>query len=260
MRHHLAPKNIAVVGTWENIDEFAKKHQNTIMTSDGVSISLGQERMTGHPFDFLHNMRMTFSRSADVTASDKLSVAVTKADILKYLSEEQSIDLLPSNITFPPPPDSLDNQQISILNPNPSEYLDTAGTHMVDITMHWKNGPIQYKLIVEIVSEEELRRKEERQSELASKQYKKPVFSIKNSTTNKQQDATNKDDNAHVEDTMSAEDLLKRASFVENFAGQNGFETATIKDISVKASSKVEKKVKSNVSKDTNKDQRTSPV
>ena len=96
-RHVLVPGKIAVFGThWEMIDKYADPAVNT-----GAKVTHAtEEQQRKLPFDWINDIEVRLVRPA---SSDGVSLRepVTIWNVLKYLSDHEELDLLPSDLTMP---------------------------------------------------------------------------------------------------------------------------------------------------------------
>jgi len=96
-RHHLVPKGLALLGTWENIDEFADPELVVDPTLKG-RVAAVRGRL---PFDWVDDIRLRFVRWAREDQLEVLLEPVNVWDMLAELSNNHELDLLPTNIDFP---------------------------------------------------------------------------------------------------------------------------------------------------------------
>lgn len=96
-RHHLVPKGLALLGTWENIDEFADPELVVDPTLKG-RVAAVRGRL---PFDWVDDIRLRFVRWAREDQLDVLLEPVNVWDLLAELSNNHELDLLPTNVEFP---------------------------------------------------------------------------------------------------------------------------------------------------------------
>ena len=95
-RHWLIPQKLAVFGTiWQNIDEFADP--KVIQGAKVIHSSEGQQRLL--PFDWINTIVIEFVRN--VSNDGKSISKITPLEILKHLSDNEQLDLLPSELTLP---------------------------------------------------------------------------------------------------------------------------------------------------------------
>lgn len=96
-RHHLVPKGLALLGTWENIDEYA---DHTLVEDPTLKARMLSDR--GRlPFDWVDDIRLQFVRRAREDQLDMLLEPITVWDILQELSSNHELDLLPGNLDIP---------------------------------------------------------------------------------------------------------------------------------------------------------------
>lgn len=96
-RHHLVPKGLALLGTWENIDEYADP---TLVEDPTLKARMLSDR--GRlPFDWVDDIRLQFVRRAREDQLDMLLEPITVWDILQELSSNHELDLLPGNLDIP---------------------------------------------------------------------------------------------------------------------------------------------------------------
>jgi len=158
-RHHLVPKGLALLGTWENIDEYADP---ALIEDPALKGRVASER--GRlPFDWVDEIRLRFVRWAREDHLDVLLEPITVWDVLQELSDNHELDLLPSNL----------------------EVVDggvqAVGTTEVPVRIAFRDSESaagRYTLVVEAVSQqsllEELKRKEMAQALTASGRFNIP--------------------------------------------------------------------------------------
>lgn len=96
-RHHLVPKGLALLGTWENIDEYADR---SLIEDPALKGRVASER--GRlPFDWVDEIRLRFVRWAREDSLDVLHEPITTWDVLQELSSNYELDLLPGNLEVP---------------------------------------------------------------------------------------------------------------------------------------------------------------
>jgi ribosomal protein L9 len=96
-RHHMVPKGLALLGTWENIDEYADP---ALIEDPGLKGRVASER--GRlPFDWVDEIQLSFIRWARADQLDVLLEPISVWDLLQELSNNHELDLLPSNLEVP---------------------------------------------------------------------------------------------------------------------------------------------------------------
>lgn len=146
-RHHLVPKGLAVLGTWENIDEFADPALVADMTLRSKAV-VERGRL---PFDWVDEISLHFVRWAREDDFGALLEPLTAWDLLEVLSQDHQLDLLPHDLDMPV-----------------TGFIQT-GKYDVPIQISFKNpemGTRRYSVFVEIVSQQSLI-EEQRREEMA---------------------------------------------------------------------------------------------
>jgi len=144
-RHHLVPKGLALLGTWENIDEYADP---ALVEDPTLKARMLSER--GRlPFDWVDEVRVQFVRRAREDQLNILLEPITVWDILQELSSNHELDLLAGNLDVP---------EGGVLQ---------VGTTEVPVRIAFRDPEVaagRYTIGIEVVSEqsllEELKRKE----------------------------------------------------------------------------------------------------
>eukprot|EP00811_Abedinium_folium_P003966 NODE_13648_length_1154_cov_5.843233.p1 GENE.NODE_13648_length_1154_cov_5.843233~~NODE_13648_length_1154_cov_5.843233.p1 ORF type:complete len:308 (-),score=80.06 NODE_13648_length_1154_cov_5.843233:230-1078(-) len=96
-RHNLVPKGLAVLGTWENIDEFADSSLIEDPTLKGrVTAEVGRLA-----FDWVGEIRLEYVKLAREDQLSTLLEPITVWEVLKDLSDRHELDLLPGSIDLP---------------------------------------------------------------------------------------------------------------------------------------------------------------
>lgn len=155
-RHHLVPKGLALLGTWENIDEYADP---ALIEDPALKGRVASER--GRlPFDWIDEVRLRFVRWARQDQLEVLLEPITVWDVLQELSENHELDLLPGNIEVP------------------EGGLTRVGSTEVPVRIAFRDPESaagRYSLVVEAVSHqsllEEQRRKEMSQALSESRRF-----------------------------------------------------------------------------------------
>merc|ERR1712194_457427 len=96
-RHQLVPKGMAVFATWENIDQFA----DPALVEDPALKARVESERGRLPFDWVDDIRLQFVRWAREDQNDVLLEPITVWDILRALSADHELDLLPGNLDMP---------------------------------------------------------------------------------------------------------------------------------------------------------------
>lgn len=136
-RHFLVPKGLAMLGTWENIDEFA----DPVLMEDPTLKSRVIAERGRLPFDWVDEIRMEFVRLARDDDSDLLHDPISVWDVLQLLSDEHELDLLPSNLEWP------------------ANGLTHVGNHEIPVRIAFRDqerAAGQYTFQVRVVSEQSL--------------------------------------------------------------------------------------------------------
>jgi large subunit ribosomal protein L9 len=155
-RNCLVPSGQAVYGTiWENIDEYADPE---LLNKENVA-KAGETLKRAVPFEWLNNVRIEFQRDVVSPGSSTLSDPISMTDILKAMSSQEEIDLLPSQI-------SISDGQIR-----------TVGRHVVDIALVLNVGSFKYQFSVDVKDKAEVAAAERREAELReAMKMKRPEF------------------------------------------------------------------------------------
>jgi len=136
-RHHLVPKGLAVLGTWENIDMYADP---TFVDDPTMQGRVGRERQR-LPFDWVGELRLRFQCWAMEDQLDTLAEPLTVWEVLEELSQAYELDLLPGNIDVP------------------EGGYTKVGVYEVDVRVPFRDPERavgRYSILVEIVSEQSL--------------------------------------------------------------------------------------------------------
>lgn len=155
-RNFLVPNGDAVYGTvWENIDEFADP--DVARNQQVEQAKLAVKALV--PFDWLNEVRLEFLRDTVSPRVSKLAEPVSVGEVLSALSEQEQVDILPSQITFP------------------SAGLETVGKHTIAITLQLTVGVFQYTIKVDVKDKAEVAAAERREAELReAMKVKRPEF------------------------------------------------------------------------------------
>lgn len=159
-RNCLVPNGDAVYGTvWENIDAYAdptlavKRDAEKGALSDKASV----------PFEWLNSVRLEFVRET-VVSSNLLIEPLRLSEVLVALSQQEQIDLLPSQVSFP------------------KEGILTVGKFTIDITLELKVGTYKYTSRVDVKDKLELAAAERREADLReAMKISRPEFVLGNS-------------------------------------------------------------------------------
>ena len=156
-RNILVPSGIAVYGTlWENIDAFADADVVKKQQVAHEAASTVKERA---PFDWLNSVRIEFQRE---TRDNRLEDPVTLEEILEQISDQESVDFLPSQI----------------LN-FPSSGITTVGRHDLHVVLNLTIGNFTYIAKVEVKDKAEVLAAERRETELKeAMKIKRPTFAL----------------------------------------------------------------------------------
>jgi large subunit ribosomal protein L9 len=154
-RHVLIPNKDAVYGTvWENIDAFADPE---VVRKSKMEETV-REAQTKPPFDWINEVRIELVREVDRTTG-KLLEPVYAKDVLALVSEQEHLDLLPSQLSMP------------------SEVIDSVGRHDVHVSLPLTAGHFTYSFKVDIKDKEEVASAERREAELReAMKMKRPDF------------------------------------------------------------------------------------
>lgn len=93
-RHHLVPKGLALLGTWENIDE----HADPALIEDPALKGRVAAERGRLPFDWVDEIQLRFIRWAREDELDVLLEPITVWDMMQELSHTHELDLLPGNL------------------------------------------------------------------------------------------------------------------------------------------------------------------
>lgn len=143
-RHHLVPKGLALLGTWENIDE----HADPALVEDPALKGRVASERGRLPFDWVDEIRLRFVRWAREDKLDTLLEPVTVWDMLQELSDSHELDLLPGNLEVP------------------EGGLTLIGTSEVPVRILFRDPESaagRYTLAVEVVSNQSLFEEQRRQ-------------------------------------------------------------------------------------------------
>ncbi|CEM10755.1 unnamed protein product [Vitrella brassicaformis CCMP3155] len=163
-RHYLVPNELAVWGTWENIDE----HADPQYMHEAVQLGYSLDQQQKHSFDWVHDIKLQFVLKTHDTKLNELIEPLTVWQILDALSTQHELDLLPSNIDFP--------------DRDKWKGLNTVGTHDVSIRIPFRTHTGAYAISVEIVSDQERRRAIERQKAMEAELARRPDFTLSRRT------------------------------------------------------------------------------
>lgn len=155
-RNVLVPKGDAVYGTiWQNIDAFADPE---LVNKQKVT-KAGSDARTAAPFEWINAIRLEFLREVQTPGSSNLSEPVTVPEILKAVSEQEEIDLLPSQISMA------------------ADSLRRTGKHNVEVSLALQIGSFKYSFVVDIKDKAEVAAAERREAELKeAMKMKRPEF------------------------------------------------------------------------------------
>lgn len=143
-RHHLVPKGFAVLGTWENIDEFADPELVEDLALKGREVA-ERGRL---PFDWIDDIRLRFVRSAREDQLSTFAEPLSIYDILEELSAEHELDLLPGNVDLS------------------EDGLADVGEHEVNVRVPFRNPEMaagRYTIRVRLVSQQSLLEEQRRE-------------------------------------------------------------------------------------------------
>jgi len=158
-RHQLIPKGRAVLGTWENIDEFADPDLVEDLTLKGREVAQ-RGRL---PFDWINSIQLTFTRWAREDQPSTLAEPITVWEILEELSAEHELDLLPANLDVP------------------EDGFSDVGEHEISVRVAFRSPEMaagRYTIRAQLVSQqsliEEQRREEMARTVAASSRFALP--------------------------------------------------------------------------------------
>uniref|UniRef100_A0A0G4I8E3 Ribosomal protein L9 domain-containing protein n=1 Tax=Chromera velia CCMP2878 TaxID=1169474 RepID=A0A0G4I8E3_9ALVE len=97
-RHVLVPEGKAVWATWETIDEFADRD----LVDDATAIGISQDGVRESlPFEWINHIRLVFQEPTHDSEPSLLLEAIDAFSIVRRLSEEHELDVLPADVSFP---------------------------------------------------------------------------------------------------------------------------------------------------------------
>jgi ribosomal protein L9 len=98
-RHKLLPEGLAVSGSlWQNIDAYANPELLNAAKVDTVGSSEGE---SVRPFDWVNDIHLRFVQETAKADATALSRPISKWDVLKRLSDQEELDLLAGDLSFP---------------------------------------------------------------------------------------------------------------------------------------------------------------
>jgi len=155
-RNVLVPKGDAVYGTvWQNIDEFADPE----LVNKKKVAQAGSAIHRASPFEWLNSVKLEFLREVEAPGSSNLSEPVTVAELLMAMSEQEQVDLLPS--------------QISVYD----DVIRTVGKHSIEVSLSLLPGNFKYRFVVDVKDKAEVAAAERREAELKeAMKMKRPEF------------------------------------------------------------------------------------
>eukprot|EP01066_Platyproteum_vivax_P000951 Platyproteum_vivax@DN1106_c0_g1_i1.p2 len=157
-RHNLVPAGHAVNATWENIDNYMDPN----LYAQGQVFSLRADDSDLHTLDWIKKIRMKYVLPTCEGEENELIEPIPLPKLLEDLSVHHELDMLPREVFLQ----------------DHTQSIRTVGEHMLQVSVPLRVGAKDFSIVVEVVSDAQLRQAIQRKKELEVELARKKDFKI----------------------------------------------------------------------------------